>query len=124
MSQTEFHFGKLRKVDLQGLSLEEYCEIKCNERGITELTKYSNTWVQKFRDEFFYNIKTYKAEFFIYQEDLYEIFDHQEEQDDFCFMKLIPNSDGTLTFCSMFYNGGTCLDEMLEEAFKEKNKNE
>jgi hypothetical protein len=40
-------------------------------------------------------------------------------------MNLTKNEDGTISFIGQFYNGGTCLDEMLEEALDEmKEKND
>jgi len=49
MSHTETHFGKLRKVELN-TSLEEWCKQKCNEKGITELSSYYDSWEVEFID--------------------------------------------------------------------------
>lgn len=34
MSEVVRHIGKVRKVDLKGLSIEEWCKAKCIELGI------------------------------------------------------------------------------------------
>ncbi len=49
MSQMETHIGKLRKVILQeGETLEKWCEKKCNEKGILELSSYLGSWKEEF----------------------------------------------------------------------------
>jgi hypothetical protein len=113
MSQTEFHTGKLKEVDLNGLSLEDYCKSKCNEAGITELESYHKDWTEQFKDEFWYGNE---EKFFVHGEKVYELIEHEEMDDENYFMKLTPNKDGTISFIGQFYNGGTCLQEMLEEA--------
>jgi hypothetical protein len=35
---------------------------------------------------------------------------------------MIPNEDGTITFFMEFYNGGTCLSEMIEEGLERLKK--
>jgi hypothetical protein len=116
MSQTEFHTGKLKEVDMNGLSLEDYCKTKCNEAGITEIDSYPATWVEQFRDEFWYGNE---EKYFIHGEKVYEVIEHEELDCENYFMKLTKNEDGTISFIGQFYNGGTCLDEMLEEALDE-----
>ena len=51
MSQTELHFGKLRKIELN-TDLENFYKKKLKEVGITELRSYDNDWEDAFRDEF------------------------------------------------------------------------
>ena len=50
MSYTEKHLGRLRKVDLQGKSLEEQCKEQCEIRDF-ERNKYNAnyTWTELFR---------------------------------------------------------------------------
>ena len=114
MSYTETHFGKLKKVELT-TSLEEFCKEKCNEVGITELPSYSDDWKDEFRDRFY-------RKYFIIKEDVWEAVEHTEAEDgDMDIM--IPNEDGTITFVMQFYNGVTCLSEMIENGLKKlKNK--
>jgi hypothetical protein len=38
MSQTETHFGKLRKVVLnEGYSVEDWCRQKCEDKGVPDM---------------------------------------------------------------------------------------
>lgn len=114
MSHTETHFGKLRKVELN-TSLEEWCKQKCNEKDITELSSYYDTWEEEFRDNF-YN------KYFILKDEIWEAFEHTEADDDGYIDIMTPNEDGTITFVMQFYNGGTCLSKMIEDGLKKLNK--
>jgi hypothetical protein len=112
MSQTETHVGKLRKVDLRGLDIEQWCEATCKELGITELSSYNRSWKEQFMD-----ISGYEKYFSIGDE-IWEAFDHIQggDEDDIYHMK--KNEDGTITFVMRFYNGGTCLSECIEEGLE------
>lgn len=115
MSETETHIGKLRKVDLQGLTVEQWAEAKCRESGMTELSSYTNTWKEQLLD---HNNNYHK--YFFYEGDVYEAFEHTEiEERDVDI--LTKNDDGTYNFVMQFYNGGTCLSEMIEDALKREN---
>lgn len=113
MSQTEFHFGKIKPVQIpEGQTLEEWCKGKCAEEGVTEIPFYNKSWEETYR----YNGKN---KYFIHKRKVYEFIDHHESQDSEYFMKLFQDPDGTITFVGQFYNGGTCFSEMLEEALDE-----
>jgi hypothetical protein len=112
MSHTETHFGKLRKVELN-TTLEEWCKQKCNEKGITEISSYYDNWIEEFRDSSY-------EKFFIYNNEVWEAIEHIESDNDYVDV-MIPNQDGTITFVMQFYNGGTCLSEMIEDGLKKLN---
>ena len=115
MSQTECHFGKLRKVELpENYSIEDWCREKCQDKEITESSSYNDSWQEEFLDEF-------RDEYFIINENVWEVFDHIESEDGYADI-MIPNPDGTITFFMEFYNGGTCLTEMIEEGLERLNK--
>lgn len=112
MSQTETHFGKLRRVIFpEGLTLEDWCKTACNERGETQLSSYNNTWYEQLR-----NIND--EEFYFVNDELWETIEDfsAEEGDDIYQMHL--NEDGTVTYVMQFYNGGTCLSECIEESLE------
>jgi hypothetical protein len=115
MSQTETHFGKLRKVEIpQGQTLEQWCEAKCKELGVNEISSYNKTWHEELREE------GYEKYFFV-KDEVWEAFDHVETEDGDIY-HLQPNEDGTLTFVMQFYNGGTCLTECIEEELEKLKK--
>ena len=49
---------------------------------------------------------------------LWEIIEDKEEEDTQDISILTPNNDGTYSYIMQFYNGGTCLNEMLEDSIK------
>ncbi len=113
MSQTELHIGKLRKIELkQNQSLEDFCKNKFETlRLIKELPITKDSWVEYFKDEFY-------EKYFVINNVIWEIFDHEEKDDSDDIYELKPNEDGTLSFIMKFYNGGTCLSECIEEELK------
>ena len=115
MSQNESHFGKLRKVELpEKLNIEDWCKEKCQTKGIIKISSYNKSWEDQFRDHFY-------EKYFISNGTIWEVFDHIEGENGYADI-MIPNEDGTITFFMEFYNGGTCLSEMIEEGLERLNK--
>lgn len=113
MSQTETHYGKLRRVETS-LTAENWCKNQCILAGITELSSYHDSWEEEFRDSF-------HEKYFIVNGQIWEVFDHIETEDgDIDIM--IPNLDKTITFVQQFYNGGTCLSEVIENGLADLQK--
>lgn len=111
MSRTETHYGKIRKIDLSETTIEQWCEAKCRELGETGLESYNNTWEEQLRGLGY-------RKYFFNDGEVWESFDHVEgESEDIEIM--LPNTDGSITFVMQFYNGGTCLSEMIEHGLKE-----
>jgi hypothetical protein len=115
MSQTETHFGKLRKIKLE-IPLEEWFKEKCIEKGIDKIPSYNDSWEETFRDNY-YN------EYFIIDGQVWESFEHIKSDGYEDIDVMIPNDDGTITFVQQFYNGGTCLSECIEEGLKKLKLN-
>jgi hypothetical protein len=49
-------------------------------------------------------------------EDYYSVIENQEVEEGYCIVN--KNDDGSLSYITSFYNGGTCLEEMLEDSIK------
>jgi hypothetical protein len=99
-------------------SLEETCK-KIAKRHNIEL---GEDWQEDFREnfnEYEHQNKRVDEEYFIHDETLYRVINHEESSDDDCFMKLGRNSDGSISFTGQFYNSATCFSEMLEEALND-----
>src|ERR1035437_8043277 len=105
MSDYESHTGKLRIAEpMNNETFEEKCKRLWVENG-KSIEDYDKG--ELFCD--FYN------KYLNVGGKIWEIFDHEdlgEEEDSFCNMH--DNKDGTFSFHTRFYNGGTCLSEMLE----------
>lgn len=107
MSETENHKGKLRIVPLlDGESLEEQCQRIAIVNNFEFDSRYHYTWKECINDEG-YN------KFIVVKNILFEIYDHKRF-DDYSF-EITEDPDGTYSFVGSFYNGGTCLNEILED---------
>lgn len=114
MSCNESHFGKLRKVDLQGKSKEEWAKEKYEHFFPNKPLPhfYTNDYVEALID----NVPT----FVCLNNEFYELFDYKSCDEYHNDMSVNP--DGTLSFSCLFHNGATCLNEMLEESLKNLKK--
>lgn len=108
----EYHSGRMKQIDLNGKTPEEYFISECEVYGITEKKEYS--WQAKLE------VQSRKKFFNYKNEELYEMIEHRSGNEDDYEMKLYDNADGTISFVGSFYNGGTCLEEMLEESFEKR----
>lgn len=114
MSETEIHIGKLRKLKLE-ISNEEFFKQKCLE---TDIELDQPTWTE----QFFWNHKD-QNNYFIIDDVIYEAFEHKKYEDRDDISDFIQNEDGTISFVTSFYNGGTCLSEVIEEEIKKMKQN-
>ena len=115
MSQNEFHTGRLVPVDLEGKTIEEFAEKTCREAGILEISSYHDSWLEELKYEGDYE------KYFIVEDVIYEMVDHAETDDDY-FVHMRRNEDGSISFSAQFYNGGTCLSEVIEDSVLVMNK--
>ena len=115
MSYTETHIGKLRKVDTQGQSVKDWCINR-----IIDTKGFFDEKEDDWQDDFWDTDNNYDKYVF-YGDDLYETFDHIEKRDEDIDI-FTDNGDGTYSFVMQFYNGGTCLQECLEDGLKRLKK--
>jgi hypothetical protein len=118
----ETHLGKLRKIELNGNSIEEFFAEQCQQFGSLETPQEKTlktwqdtyeeiTWAKK-REDKTLNFKVYH----VLDGVLYELFDHINfAEDDPHYFK---EENGVITFLTAFYNGGGCLEEVLEDEIK------
>ena len=104
MSEVELHIGKLKKIDLNGLSAEEWCKQKCDQLGYDVDYTY---------DSYQEALAIKSDKYIVVNNKVYEIdeksLDPYDGIDEF-----YDNGDGTYSYIMEFYNGGTCLLECLE----------
>lgn len=113
MSCTESHVGKIKKVDLEGLTIEEWAKEVATAYGM-EFKEYYDSYKELVLDELYFR-------YIVVEEEIYEIIeDHEFTEEDIS--ELTPEGDGVFSFVMQFYNGGTCLTEMLEDAIKQHNR--
>lgn len=111
MSQTETHVGKLTIIKAN----ENETLIELAERILKEENAGLNN-----EDPFTQLREDFYDKYFIYNETIYKIEDKELDEDDICQGAL--NEDSSIDYVVQFYNGGTCLSEMLEEVVKKATK--
>jgi hypothetical protein len=113
MSDMEYHTGKIRKLPRFNETEEEWAKRICDDHGWED--KYDQGWIETLREE------GYDEDIIVVNingnYEIWELVEHTDfDQDDMFQAK--KNEDDTISFTMSFYNGGTCLSEMLEEAVK------
>lgn len=112
MSSDVAAFGKLKKIDLNGLSIEEKCKEICTSMlPKAELYEFQKTY-RSWKDCLTFNFD----EYLIVKDQLFEIDIISESDDDPYFCKLTPTDvKDEYFFAAHYYNGGCSLNECLEE---------
>lgn len=107
MSDYESHTGKLRKVEpKENETFEQLCKRLWIENGKPEDEYREGGLFGEFYEKYINDN----------DETVWEIFDHEDLGDaDDMFCRISDNKDGTYSFHTRFYNGGTCLSEMIED---------
>ena len=116
MSDTEKHYGKLVQIEFGKNSPEQVAKFICKMNGY-QLTE--STWLETLLTVTNENDET---KYYLVNGSLYELIEHKKIEDDAALIQ--KNADGTYTFYTEFYNGGTCLYEQIEyliEETQEKN---
>lgn len=125
MSYTERHIGKLVEVDFDrnGTTPEQFYKMLCEYHNYISLTvtKYRNPYTYKSWEDLYWNELWDEDNLYKADGKLYKLVEHVETEDDI--FKFWKNADGSISFVVEFYNGGTCLREMIEEGVQEVNRN-
>lgn len=106
----EYHYGKLKPVDkLENETFEEFAERICKEKNI-DIDYVKSSGYDSFLEYILVELE------YVYNGScnvLYEIYDHQSLEDEYFMFKEIGSNN--FEFGGGFYNGGTCLTEVLED---------
>ena len=106
-------FGKVRKIDLEGLTIEEKCKKLCTtlipKTEFYEFQTSYKSWKECLLDHF-------DDAYIIIKDSLYEI-DLTESGDDSYVCNInLTNVENEFSFYAHYYNGACSLKECLEEA--------
>lgn len=117
MSDYEAHRGKLLLIKRQeNESDKEYFQRAIGEKFNEEKWDEDDSVVNCL-----YEMDLYDKYFYVNNK-IYENVDHQELEP-YGAQELNGDEINGFTYFMMFYNGGTCLSEMIEDALERKNKN-
>ena len=117
MSDYETIKGKIRKIDLQGLSVEEYAERIVKEKGLASKVGQGPYFYETNLEFLKWYDDWEEGQYIAIDNELYLIYD-KSEFDSSYHVQLTPIADDTYEFHTSFYNGGTCLTEMLEDEIR------
>ena len=110
MSEQRTYIGKLWELNLENKTPEEYAEQYMRNIGKTELPTYYDNWVK-----YFLHYNDYK--FIRLNGKLYNLsIENESDESDFCVIH--KESDGSFSFATSFYDGGTYLEEVLTDEFE------
>lgn len=113
MSEQQTQRGKFKKIDLQGKTIEKWCEEQCIDQGKTK------KWEDETWKEFFFDM--YWDKYFIINGEIYQIL-KVEDVDNCYYVQIDKQDDDTYQFYATYYDGGTCLTECLEDGLSNINK--
>lgn len=113
MSDQQRVTGTLRKLQFNDkFTMEQHCENIIKGAG-REKESYHDTYVDAVADEF-------SDDYFFYKGQMYSL--EKKDEDPYeSFIEMEQMPDGNIKFHTSFYNGGTCLSEMLGDGLKRIN---
>lgn len=107
MSRTVHYTGRLELVEkLKDETLEEQCKRILSLYNYTDLHGYCDTWEEMLCDELY-------EKYVIHNEDVYKVVEKRSRNTDYDVFEAIENSDGSISYVVMYYNGGCSFDEAI-----------
>lgn len=122
MSEVELHTGLLKEVNTRGLTVEEWIKrwvdnyLDNNDEDY--YSRHRNNPDFDYKNAF-YDL-TWHNPYIIVGDKVFKIYDKNHESDFLCHIN--KTSDGNYAYVAQFYNGGTCLTEVLENELKNIEK--
>jgi hypothetical protein len=118
MSEVELHKGIIKKVDTKGLNVKDWIKQYVNKYAEENPDSYTAKHINDsdFSYEYEFLDITWGQNYFIFKDNLFRAYDNEYDSDDFIDIK--KNADGTYSYTTQFYNGGTYLAEQLKEGLK------
>ena len=112
MSEYERAKGKLKKVETD--NVEEYAKQILIDKGndLEQRPMWDDTYLEWLTDQ-------YDNEYATLNDELYTLGDFErvfDPEPEYCNLTSLP--DGSILFETMYYNGGTCWQEMVEDELK------
>lgn len=125
MSYTEKHIGRLVEVDFDKnyTAPEDFYKMLCEYHNYNSLTvtKYREPYTYKSWEELYWEELWDEDNLYKVDGKVYKLVEHNEIEDDI--FKFWKNADGSISFVAEFYNGGTCLSEIIEDGVRKINRN-
>ena len=116
MSEMEFHSGKAKRFPrIDGESNAAYAERFANDTGLT-FSQPKEEILSEIFEELDLGGPWRRQTALVVNDEIWQLIDHkqQDEPPEVMEFSLLP--DGSYSFAYYFYNGGTCLPEVLESS--------
>lgn len=113
MSYTELHTGSLRKVE-ENFSIEEL-EIFLKDNSVFKVEDFEEAKEEGYKFLEVKNKETRNLVFIWHKNNFYEVLSHYESDEADYLLDVRKGENDIVNFNLVFYNGGTCFSEMLEE---------
>jgi hypothetical protein len=111
MSEHESHTGKIRLLQpLDGETFDQQCRRLWVQNGKKEKNYHEDSLFDEFYNKYFRMSRKDNR--------IWEVFDHKEEDPYASFIEIEPNPDGSYSFRTRFWNGGTGMTEMVANEMK------
>lgn len=118
MSEVELHRGTLVKVNRKGLSVEQWVKRWVVNYLMTSQDDYYSKHINDQDFNFlsaFYDLSR-NIGYVVTDKEIYRIFDNKLDSDFICDVQ--DNADDIYSYITQFYNGDTCLQEVLRNELK------
>lgn len=117
MSRTELHYGRFQVVAKGINEMKQYAKENGLENKL-EFDEYDENRCYCFIE----TSDVYEAVYVNGEWQLIKYLKHIETDDEEYISHIVKTDDDIYDFVMMFYNGGTCLAEVIGDALAEKNK--
>lgn len=113
MSEMVHYTGKLQLVDkFQNETLEEQCERILKEHKYLALSKCCDSWREMLCDKLY-------EQYVIADGEVYKVIEKNHRDMDEDIFEAHDNTDGTIDYEVMYYNGGCSFNEAIEYALED-----
>ncbi|MES2382451.1 MAG: hypothetical protein V4538_15495 [Bacteroidota bacterium] len=114
MSDNELHIGILKKVEKLDDDTIEMVIIRILNNEKIDYHDLEESLFDILKDNFY-------DKYFVFKGELYYAEDTEPHDSGDAFCELNKNEDGSISYVTSFYNGGTCFSEMIEETLETFN---
>lgn len=105
--------GTLRLIEAD--DIEKYCE-----EIVKSKPGFNERWMEFYDTYKEYLCNYYDNDYCLLNDKMYEIVKLEDSYPEDCYCNITNNPDGTISFDTVFYDGGTCWEEMVEDELAEK----
>ena len=113
MSETRLDIGKLKPINLQGKTIEEWCKEQIG--PLTEGLPLGVTYYDYYSSE----CEDFEDYIFNFSDNTIWMIEKEISKAAYEDIQVFhTNADGSISYTAVYYDGGTCINEILEDFIK------